>query len=106
MAGQHNLESAMRNDPAPDVLHIPLSGRLDTARCATLGDSLLASIRQTGKPVVFDLDHVDFVASSFLRLCILAAQSVGAGQVSLRNASPSIKRVFKIAGLDGYIVVA
>lgn len=95
----------MRNDPSADVLLIPLSGRLDTARCASIGDALLANIRETGKPVVFDLDHVDFVASSFLRICILAAKTVGLGRVSLHNASPSIKRVFKIAGLDDCIVV-
>lgn len=105
MNAQTNLQPSTRYEPAPDDLHVPLFGRLDTAQCAAIGDSLLKDIRDTGKPVVFDLDHVDFVSSAFLRICILAAQVVGAGHVSLRNASPSIKRVFKIAGLDGYILV-
>lgn len=105
MNAKTNRQSATRYEPAPDDLHVPLFGRLDTAQCAAICDSLLKRIRETGKPVVFDLDQVDFVSSSFLRICILAAQVVGAGHVSVRNTSPSIKRVFKIAGLDGYILV-
>jgi anti-anti-sigma factor len=80
-----------------------LAGRLDTERCERITEPLLARLRESNKAITFDLAEVSFVASSFLRLCILATRAVGNGNVHLVNTSPTIKKVFKIAGLDGPI---
>jgi len=50
--------------------------------------------------VVFDLSRVDYVASGFIRLCGTAAKSVRAGNFSIRNTRPAVKKVFVMAGLD------
>jgi anti-anti-sigma factor len=85
------------------VLRCVLSGRLDTERCGQLHEPVLDRIRASGKPAIFDLAAVTFVASAFLRLCIMASRVVGTGTLSLTHTEPSIKKVFKIAGLDGPI---
>jgi anti-anti-sigma factor len=54
--------------------------------------------------VVFDLAGVDFVASAFLRLCLMVQQKAAGHQLTLVNVSPPIKKVFKIAGLDKLVV--
>ena len=84
-------------------LRCKLAGRLDTDRCERIGQRLLAQLQASDKAVTFDLADVPFVASSFLRLCLLATRIVGNGNVALDNTSPQIKKVFKIAGLDGPI---
>lgn len=51
--------------------------------------------------VVFDFSEVEFVTSSFIRLCVLYAKKVGKANFSIINSNPLIKKTFKIAGLDG-----
>jgi len=81
-------------------LRIPLGGRLDTAHSAAIGEELLRQVAAASCPVVFDLKDADFVASAFLRLCITAAQRLGEGRLIVANASPMVRKVFAIAGLD------
>jgi anti-anti-sigma factor len=50
--------------------------------------------------VVFELKGVDYVASSFIRLCLTAAKGVAKGDFSIVNTSPQVKKVFKLTGLD------
>ncbi len=84
-------------------LLIVLRGRLDTDCCSRIADPLLLEIREADPPVIFDLADVSFVASAFLRICLQTAQLVGSGNLHLRNPDPSIRKVFKIAGLEGPI---
>jgi len=51
--------------------------------------------------VDFDFSDVDFVTSTFIRLCVLYAKKVGKVNFSIINSNPFIKKTFKIAGLDG-----
>ncbi|WP_139559200.1 STAS domain-containing protein [Methylotetracoccus oryzae] len=83
--------------------HCVLAGRLDTERCERITEPLLSRLQESNQGITFDLAEVSFVASSFLRLCILATRAVGNGNVCLVNTAPTIKKVFKIAGLDGPI---
>lgn len=97
-------ESAMFTcTQAADHLRIHFSGRLDTAQSSTLQSALLAQVSASSLPVVFDLAEVNFIASSFLRLCIMSAQKLGNGRLSLEHVSPSIHKVFAMAGLDQFI---
>jgi anti-anti-sigma factor len=75
-------------------------GRLDTAECVRIEGDVMQKAQAAGQPVVFDLADVDFVASAFLRLCLMAEQKVAGNRLALVNVSPPIKKVFKIAGLD------
>ena len=75
-------------------------GQLDTAACQEWGEALIKQVQAARQPVVFDLHGISYVASMFLRLCVQAAKEVGAGNFSLVNVTPPVKRVFMMAGLD------
>ncbi len=79
-------------------------GRMDTATCAGVEKELDGQIEKAEGTVVFDLGSVDFVSSAFLRICIATAKKKGAGNLKVANAAPSIKKVFKIAGLDQFLM--
>lgn len=82
------------------------AGRLDTM--ALMKDEMAVSGRleqAAGHRVVFDLAGVGFIASSFLRLCLSTAKKLGAGRFAVRGASPEIKKVFAISGLDKQLTV-
>ena len=50
--------------------------------------------------IVFDLEKVEFVASSFIRICISIFKEVGHENFSIVNTKPIIKKTFAIAGLS------
>ncbi len=56
--------------------------------------------------VNFDLQEVDYIASSFIRICVIQAKKLDKGNFKITNASPLIKKTFKIAGLDGLLNVS
>lgn len=86
-----------------DQLILRFQGRLDTARCTQIESQVRDMVASPAAPVIFDLDGVDFVCSSFLRLCVFAkGQAAGLG-FQITNVHPSIKRVLKIAGLDSML---
>lgn len=76
------------------------SGPMDTMECTRIGEGVVQQALDGGQPVVFDLAGVEFVASSFLRLCIMVQQKASGNQLTLINVCPPVKKVFKIAGLD------
>ncbi len=55
-----------------------------------------------GKHIVFDLEQVDFVGSSFLRLCIMASKA-SKGDFSVINACHGVRGVFHVAGLASLV---
>ncbi|MEI6055744.1 MAG: STAS domain-containing protein [Lentisphaerota bacterium] len=73
-------------------------GRMDTTKCTDAEREVMGAIDGAEK-IVFDLDGVEYIASSFLRLCGKASHKVSAGKFSIVNVTPSVKKVFKIAGL-------
>jgi anti-anti-sigma factor len=81
-------------------LTLRFEGRLDTARCAELDFDVRAALAEADRPVVFDLADVTFISSSFLRLCLFALKRAGEDRFHVVHAAPTIKKVFKIAGLD------
>lgn len=56
--------------------------------------------------VCFDLKNVAFIASSFIRTCITTSRQVTDGNFNIINATPVIKKTFKIAGLDELLKVS
>jgi hypothetical protein len=49
--------------------------------------------------VVFDLEHVDYVSSDFMTLCMLVSKIVGIKQFSVINVNDFSLKVFNICGL-------
>ena len=91
----------MTASPSGDeTLVIALQGRMDTIASMAAEADVLNKVRSARGPVVFDMKAVDYVSSMFLRICVTAAQTAGAGNFSLTHVHPEIKKVFKIANLD------
>ncbi|MFT0893038.1 STAS domain-containing protein [Pseudochelatococcus sp. G4_1912] len=88
-----------------DMLRIAFNGRLDTATSMQIQNEVMSIIENTPHSLVFDLAKVDFVASAFLRLCILSARKVGMERFLLTNVNPAVGRVFSIAGLDKHLKI-
>jgi anti-anti-sigma factor len=55
--------------------------------------------------VVFDLQEVDYISSSFLRIVIKIVKAVGKENFAITNVQPSIMKVFKIANLTEIVNV-
>ena len=58
---------------------------------------------EPGKKMIFDFSGVDYISSTFLRICIKKYKELGNDRFWIRNPKPDIKRVFKIAGLEKMI---
>ena len=77
-----------------------LPERLDTVSCAQLESKLLEKIQEAGIPVIFDMQKVEYISSPCLRICIEVARITGKDNLSIINASPDVKKIFRIAGFD------
>lgn len=97
-------------NPENRVLTCVFKGRLDTILCNQVNielESKYRSLTEHGNPdelldfgIVFDLKDVNFISSSFIRLCVAGKKKVKDGGFSICNVDPFIKKTFKIAGLD------
>lgn len=99
---QYNLESDITNEAK---LVCAFTERLDTTNCLKIEDELFNKVKESKAPVIFNLEGVDYVASSFLRMCIKVFKEVGPGNFSVINVQPNVKKVFKIAGFDKQIPI-
>jgi anti-anti-sigma factor len=104
-----------KHDGATNTLSFTFPGRLDTVACVDIAgyvDEQIAARLDAGADqagalkVIFDVAGVNFVGSSFVRICVAAAKRVREGNFALVNASPLIKKTFKIAGLDEILNVS
>jgi len=80
------------------VVVCTFSSRMDTVKCLEAEEYVMKAIDGAEK-IIFNLDGIDYIASSFLCLCNKAYDKVKAGNFSMINVTPAVKRVFKIAGL-------
>jgi anti-anti-sigma factor len=94
------MSEACQAEPA-QVIRFP--NNLDTLACAELEAGLRTALAGSSEPVLFDLTNVEFVSSAFLRLCIFACRQCATQGFHIVNVNPNVKRVFKIAGLDGML---
>lgn len=76
------------------------SGRMNTVNCMEIQDECNKKIQSHDGKLVFDMKDVEYISSSFLRLCASAADTAGTGNFSVSNVNPNVKKVFKIAGLE------
>ena len=83
---------------------ITFYGRMDTIATEKVNSALPASSEITNVDqawkLKFDLAEVDYIASSFIRICVSHAKMAGPGNFSIMNCQPFVKKTFKITGLD------
>jgi len=75
------------------------SKRMDTTQCLESEKEVMKIIEDGVEKIIFDLNGVGYIASSFLRLCGKTSHKINPGNFSIINAAPAIKKVFTIAGL-------
>jgi anti-anti-sigma factor len=85
------------------VLTCSFLGRMDTNATILIEKELAEKIEGLKTQVIFDLMEVEYIASSFLRLCLKAAKDLGEDNFSIIRVRPQVQKVFKIAGLDNII---
>jgi anti-sigma B factor antagonist len=77
---------------------VVLSGELDSANAATLKERVASIPSQPAQPLIFDLTGLRFMDSA--GIAVLIGATANAGSVSLRNPSPTIRRVLQATGLS------
>ena len=82
-----------------DKLVCAFSGRMDTVSCMEEKDEVKEKIGDHEGKVIFDMEQVDYISSSFLRICIESTNSAGNENFSIIKITPNIKKVFMISGL-------
>lgn len=92
------------------ALTLFFEGHIDALRCQEYSELVGNSISElkekfpeevpAGFRVVFDLEKVSYIASSFIRICVATAKQFPKGGFVIANGDPNIKKTFKIVGLD------
>lgn len=75
-----------------DILTFFFEGELDTLSCMEIKEKVLNQIKGHKGKVVFDLKGVEYIASSFIRLCGSASSLVTSANMSLVNMNKEIKK--------------
>ena len=81
------------------------SEQMNTENCLKTQEEIFKKVRELKKPVIFDMRKVDYIASMFLSMCVTISKEVGAENFILQDVHPSVKKVFKISGLDTHITI-
>lgn len=81
------------------VLTFFFEGELDTLCCMEIEEKVLTQIKSHKGKVVFDLKGVEYIASSFIRLCGSAASLVTSANMSIVNMNKEIKKNLTKIGL-------
>jgi anti-anti-sigma factor len=98
-------------DKSTQTLLCRFEGRMDTVMSGTVTEAFNAQLnglkdKTEMLKIVFDIKGVDYVASSFLRLSLLAAKGVQKGNFSILNAAPQVLNVFQVARLSSLLNVS
>jgi anti-anti-sigma factor len=98
-------------DEATRTLLCRFDGRMDTVMSGAATEKFNTEFgglkaKTESLKIIFDIQGVDYVASSFLRLSLIAAKGVAKGDFSIINADPQVLKVYKIAGLSSLLNVS
>ena len=84
--------------------HMDSVASVDVAKCVEerLNEALQSAPggNEKGLKVIFDLEKVEYIASSFLRICITVAKRLDIEGFTVVRCNPSVKKIFTIGGLD------
>jgi stage II sporulation protein AA (anti-sigma F factor antagonist) len=81
------------------VLECLFEGKLDTINSQQIESEIETVMQPEITDVLFDLKKVEYISSSFLRICIATLRRTGKGHFAIKNASPTVWKVFEIANL-------
>lgn len=92
------------------ILTATFKGRLDTLAVQKISEMVQLNIKpaegEPGDKIVFDMKDVEYISSSFIRICVSVAREAGEGNFSIVHCQPFIKKIFKISGLDDKLNVS
>jgi anti-anti-sigma factor len=63
-------------------------------------DDLITQVRENKIQVIFDLENVTSIVSSFLGICNKVYNEIGSEKFSIINVSPPVYEIFNITRLD------
>jgi anti-anti-sigma factor len=96
--------------PDEKELTAAFKGRLDTLAIQKLSEiiqvNLPAGKGNSGLMIIFDLREVDYISSSFIRICVNVAKQAGAGKFSIVHSQPFILKTFELSGLKEILNVS
>ena len=86
------------------TLTIFISGHMDTLKSATLAEQIPAQLPESRVlpewTLIMDLAAVDYISSSFIRLCVSTAKMAAPGRFSIVRCQPFVQKTFVVAGLQ------
>jgi len=89
-------------------IHIKIVGRIDTSNYEVFSDELQVFINEGKKFLVLDLDGLEYISSSGLRIFLKVLKALRAveGDVVLCCLNNKIKSVFEISGFLSFFNLA
>lgn len=88
------------------VLECIFTGRMDTVTSQTIDIELKALLKPEIKEIIFNLSEVEYLSSSFLRLCISSLRHTGKENFRVTNVTPTALMVFQIAGMTELLQIS
>jgi anti-anti-sigma factor len=88
------------------VLECKFSGKLDTIASLAIDAELKLQLNSTIAEVIFNLQQVDYISSSFLRICLSTLRYTGKNKFRVINVSPTVLKVFQIANLNEILQIS
>ena len=90
-----------------NTITLQLSGRIDSDTAALLDDEI-AALPDMVTNLVMDMDDLEYVASSGLRVLLMASKTMRTrgGDCTMTNVPDLILEVFEMTGLDEVFTVA
>lgn len=73
--------------------------RIETGAAISFEQQLAVKTKELKTPVIFDLNQVEYISSSFIRICIRMYKELGKSNFKIINPSPFVKDIFKLTGL-------
>ena len=87
------------------TLTLAPEGRLDTTTSPQL-ETLLASVLDNVKELVFDFSKLDYLSSAGLRVLLSAQKRMNQqGTMKLRHVNAAVKEVFDITGFTDFLTI-
>ena len=99
---------SMRFEEIDGTIYCRFDESMNTSVCTDAGALLedhigTALTRTPGIKIVFDMSETHYIASAFLRLCVLYHKKVGKDNFRVENVSESVRNVFDVTGLTSVL---
>lgn len=91
----------------PGLLVVSLDGKLDAASCADFETEMLSALNGGDKLVLVDCQGLSFVASTGLRVFLMAAKQLRAsgGKLAFSGLQRNVEQVFQISGFNALFAI-